>query len=137
MVATCGSAGAGQVVEEAGEGERPAHRAGDDHGAEAPAAHQQALTDQGLDRLAQGGPADRELVGELDLVVQPAAGGQRSGGDRLLQLLGDLEIERHRTVPVDDDPVQWDLFGALTCENHAVIVRHEGRDSDVTMYRHS
>src|SRR5690606_12775533 len=83
-----------------------------DLGADAAFADEQAFVHQILDRLADGGPGQAEPVGELDLVVQAAARGQVTLFDRLGDLLGDLEIERHRAGPVQGD-VELGAHGVL------------------------
>ena len=93
-------AGRLQVVVEAAELQRALDLAVHDLGADAAAAHEQALVDERLDGLADGGPGQAEPAGELDLVAQQAAGSERSVLDRGLQLLGQLEVQRHRTAPV-------------------------------------
>ena len=90
-----------QVVVEAAQLQRALDLAVHDLGADAAAAYEQALVDEGLDGLADGGPGQAEPCGELDLVAQQAARGQRPVLDRGLQLLGQLEVERDRAAAVD------------------------------------
>ena len=90
-----------QVVVEAAQLQRALDLAVHDLGADAAAAHEQALVDEGLDGLADGGPGQPEPSGELDLVAEQAARGQGAVLDRRLQLLGQLEVERDRTAAVD------------------------------------
>ncbi|ARX87409.1 hypothetical protein SMD44_06890 [Streptomyces alboflavus] len=76
-----------QVVVEAAELQRALDLAVHDLGADAPAAHQEALVDEGLDGLADGGPGQAEAAREVDLVAEEAAGRQGAALDRRLQLL--------------------------------------------------
>ncbi len=97
-------AGLGQVVVQAGQLERPVHLAAHDLGPDAAFADQQALVDQDLDRLAHGGPREAQVLGEGDLVGDAVTGSERAVADGTLELLGDLEVERHGTGAVDADP---------------------------------
>ena len=65
-----------QVVVEAAQLQGALDLAVHDLGADAAAAHQQALVDERLDGLADGGAGQAEPRGQLDLVAQQAAGGQ-------------------------------------------------------------
>ena len=44
-----------------------------------------------------------EPLGEDDLVVEQGALGEGAAGDRLLEVLGDLEPQRDRARPVDGE----------------------------------
>lgn len=65
-----------------------------DLGADAPAAYQQALVDERLDGLADGGPGESEPARQLDLVAEKAARRESALLDGGLQLLRQLEVER-------------------------------------------
>ncbi len=71
-----------------------------DLGAHAPAPHEEALVDEGLDGLADGRPGQPEPRGQLDLVAEQAARGEAAVLDGGLQLLGELEVQRHRGATV-------------------------------------
>ena len=86
----------GQVVEQAGQLDRAGDLAVHHLGADPALADQQALVDQFLDGPAHGRPGQSELLGQADLVVQPVAGRQIALVDRMLDLLGDLEVQRDR-----------------------------------------
>ncbi len=66
-------------------------------------AHQHPAVDEVLDSAAHRRPGQAQLVGQVDLVLQPGSGHQLPGVDEVLQMLGDLEIQRYRAVPVDLD----------------------------------
>ena len=93
--------GLGQVVVEAGQLHLAAYLGVHDLGAHPALADQQPAVDEVLDGLAHGLPGQAELVGQIDLVVQSGTRGQVTGLDELLEVLGDLEIEGDRAVPVD------------------------------------
>jgi hypothetical protein len=90
-----------EVVVEAAQLQRALDLAVHDLGADASPAHQQSLVDQGLDGLAHRGPGQAEACGEFYLVAQQTARRERPAFDRGLQLLGELEVEGHRTAAVD------------------------------------
>jgi hypothetical protein len=96
--------GAAQVVVQAGELDRALDLAVHHLGADAALAYEQALVDEVLDGLADRRPRQAELVGQQDLVVQPGAGHQVSAPDRLGDLLGHLEVERHGAGAIQVDP---------------------------------
>jgi hypothetical protein len=95
--------GLGQVVVQAGQLDLAAHLGVDDLGAHAALADQQPAVDQVLDGPAHGRPGQAELVGQVDLVVQPRPRGQVTGLDELLEVLGDLEVEGDRAVTVHQE----------------------------------
>ena len=64
----------GQVVEQAGQLDRPADLAVHHLGADAALADQQALVDQFLNGAPHGRAGQSELFGEADLVVEPIPG---------------------------------------------------------------
>ena len=64
-------------------------------------ADQHALVDETLDGLPHRRPGQGKLPGEDNLVREPGTGRQRARDDRLLDLLGDLEVEGDRTSAVD------------------------------------
>ncbi len=68
--------------------------------ADTAAAHEQPLVDEGLDGLADGRPRQTQPCGQLDLVAQQAARGEAAVLDGGLQLLGELEVQRHRGATV-------------------------------------
>ena len=111
---------AGQIVEQAGQLDRPGDLAVHHLGADPALADQQALVDQFLDGAAHGGPGQAELLGQADLVVQPVAGREIALVDGVLDLLGDLEVQRHRagTIQVDEElghrvlPARWCADGS-------------------------
>ncbi len=80
-----------------------------DLGADTPAPHEQALVDERLDGLADGGPGQAEPRGQLDLVAEQAAGGEGAVLDRRLELLRQLEVQRHGAAAI-----------------HAQVQRHGG-----------
>ncbi len=100
--------GSGQVVVEAGQldlaSDPPVHHLG----AHATLADEQPLVDQLLDRLPHRRPGQAELVGQGDLALEPVAGLERPGLDRLLDLGGHLRVQRHRAEAVDG-PREWGL----------------------------
>jgi hypothetical protein len=96
-------AGLGQVVVQAGELDLAADLGVHDLGADAAFADQQAAVHQVADGLAHRGAGQAEPVGQVDLVLQPGPGGQLTGLNELLEMLGDLEIERDRAGPVHPD----------------------------------
>ena len=93
--------GTRQVVVEAGQLDLAVDPVVHDLGAHAALAHQQALADQFLDGAAHGGPGQAVPVGEQDLVVQARTGPHLAPLDRLLDLLGHLEVERDGAGPVE------------------------------------
>jgi hypothetical protein len=93
-------AGLGQVVVEAGQLDLAAHLGVHDLRAHTTLADQQPALDQVLDGPAHGRPGQAELVGQIDLVVQPCPGGQFPRLDEVLQVLRHLEVERDRAVAV-------------------------------------
>src|SRR5690606_1111621 len=103
-------AGRLQVVVEAAEFQRTFDLAVHHLRADPAAADQQALVDERLDGLADGGPGQAEPRGELDLVAQQGAGGQSAVLDGGLQLLGQLEVQRHGGTAVD---AQVQLYGRV------------------------
>ena len=60
-------------------------------GPDAALAHQQPTVDQVLDGAAHRRPGQAELVGQVDLVLQPGPRRQLPGLDLVLQRLGDLK----------------------------------------------
>ena len=91
----------GQVVVQA----RQCHRAEDagshDHRAQAAAPDHQALLDQALHGLPDGGAAHAQPFGQVQLVIEPVPRFERPVFDRGLELLGDLEVQRNRAGPVE------------------------------------
>ncbi len=82
--------GSGQVVVEAGELDLASNPPVHHLGAHATLADEQPLVDQLLDRLPHRRPGQAELVGQGDLALEPVAGLERPGLDRLLDLGGHL-----------------------------------------------
>jgi hypothetical protein len=69
--------------------------------AEATAADHQALLDQALHRLPDGGTAYAQAFGQVQFVVQPLPRLERPVLDGLLEVLRDLEVQRDGTVAVE------------------------------------
>ena len=92
--------GGGEIVEQAGELERPAELRGHHLGADAAAAHEQPLAHQLLDGLAHRGPAQAEPLGEVGLGVDAVAGAQPAVADGVLELLGELEVQGHAAAAI-------------------------------------
>jgi hypothetical protein len=93
-------AGLVQVVEQAGQLDFAAHLGLHHLSADPTLADQQAPVDQVLDGPAHGGAGQAELIGQVNLVLEPRPSGQLTGLDEVLQMLRDLEVERDRAVPV-------------------------------------
>ncbi len=93
----------GQVVEQAGQFDRPADLAVHHLGADTALADQQPLVDQFLYGATHRRAGQPELLGQTDLVVQAIARGQLTIVDRVLDLLGDLVVQRHWAGPVEVD----------------------------------
>ena len=93
--------GVREVVVEAGQLQGPAHLGLHDPGADAAPADDQPLVHELLHGPSHRRPGDAQLLGEHDLVVEQGALGEGAGGDRLLEVLGDLEPQRDRARPVD------------------------------------
>ena len=66
-------------------------------------AHEHALVHEQLDGLAHRRPGDAELVGPGHLVGDAVAGHELALVDGALELLGHLEVERHRAGAVEHD----------------------------------
>ena len=92
-----------QVVVQARELQGPTHLGLDHARADAPATHDQALVDELLHGPAHRRPRDAEPLGHGDLVVEQRALGEGAAGDRLLEVLGDLEPEGDGACPVDGE----------------------------------
>ena len=92
---------AGEVVVQAGQFERPTDRRHHHLRADTALADQQALVHQVGDRLPQRRAGQLEIVGEVEFVRDPVTRGEPTAGDRLLDLPGDLEVQRHRAATVD------------------------------------
>src|SRR6516165_4401290 len=90
-----------KVVVEAGQGNRPEDAGGHYDRTQAAAADHQALLDQVLHRLPDGGAAHAEAFGQVQFVVQPVPGLERPVLDGLLEVLGDLEVQRDGAVAVE------------------------------------
>ena len=86
----------GEVVEQGGQLDGPGDLTVNDLRADPALAHQQALVDQFLDRPAHGGSGQAELFGQADLVVQSVTGSEIALIDGMLDLLSNLEVQRHR-----------------------------------------
>ena len=67
-------AGAGQVVEQAGQLDAAVHGVLDHLGADAALADQQALVDEFLDRAAGGGSRQGQPLGQREFVLEPIPG---------------------------------------------------------------
>ena len=91
----------GQVVVQAGQRHRAEDARRRDHGAQATAPDHQALLDQALHRLPDGGAAHAEAFGQVEFVIQPFPRLERAVLDGLLEVLGDLEVQRDRAVAVE------------------------------------
>jgi hypothetical protein len=93
----------GEIVVQAAELDGPADLRVHDLGAHAALAHQHPALDQVLDGPPHRGPGDTQPIGQLDLVLEAAAGGQLPLIDELLHARGDLVVERYRARAVQDD----------------------------------
>ena len=91
-----------EVVEERGQARLAVHLAVGDPRAEAAAAHEQALVDHLLDRAAHRRPGEGEAGRDGHLVFEGIARLEASVVDGGGQLLGELVVERHRRLAVDD-----------------------------------
>ena len=103
-----------QILVQAAQSELPAHLGLDDAGADAPAADEHTLLDQVLHRPAHRRTGQAELLGEQQLVVQPAARGKPAVEDGRFEGLGDLEVQgRGSSGPRRSDAISsWDSTGA-------------------------
>jgi hypothetical protein len=61
------------------------------------------LVDRYWNAARTAGAGQAKPLGELHLVVQPRADLERARPDRRLEVLGMLEVQRHRAGPVDRD----------------------------------
>src|SRR5690606_1551762 len=86
--------GGHDVVEAAQLLQPVAHDRAGEIGALALLAHDQALLDQEVDRLAHGDPADPEPAHQVVLAGQPPARRMATGRDLLAQEIGDLGVQR-------------------------------------------
>ena len=66
-------------------------------------ADQQPAVDEVLHRPAHGRPGKAQLVGQVDLVLEPRPRRQLTGLYEVLQVLGHLEVERDGAVSVHLD----------------------------------
>jgi hypothetical protein len=99
-------AGCVEVLVQAGQRHRTVDPSTGHDGAHAPMADDQVLLDESLDRLAHRRAAHPEALGQPHLVVEPIAGAELTGLDRLTEELDDLEPERDRALPVQSPGVQ-------------------------------
>ncbi len=114
-----------QVVVEAAELQRALHLAVHHLGAHPAPPDQQPLVDERLDGLPDGGPGQAQPHRQVHLVAQEVARGQDPVLDRLLQLLGELVVERHGTAPVQGEGQRVQRGGGHgTCG--AAGLRHGG-----------
>jgi hypothetical protein len=94
-----------QVLEQAAQLDRSPYLGLDDGRPDAATPDEQPLIHQVLHRLAHGGTREPQVAGELELVVEAAAGRQLALLDRSLQPQGDLEVQRDGAVAIDRNKV--------------------------------
>jgi malonate-semialdehyde dehydrogenase (acetylating)/methylmalonate-semialdehyde dehydrogenase len=90
-----------EVVIQARELDRTAELRCHDLSPHAAPPNEQALAHQLLDGLPHGGPAKGEPLGEFDLGLDAVAGAQPTIADRVLELLGKLEVHGQATSAID------------------------------------
>jgi hypothetical protein len=119
-----GAVGQAQVVVEAREFDTAGEAAAHHLGADAPAAHEQPLIHEFLDGAADGRTGDREMLGELEFVLDPRSGSEVSPLDGLLHPPGDLVVEGDRPGAVE---VHEEFF----CGNRHQALSHGRRVVDI------
>ena len=92
--------GGSEVIKEARQLDRTAELRRDNLGAHAATPHEQALAHQLLHGLPNSGPAKAESLGEFGLGVDAVTGAQPAVADRILELLGQLEVQGHATAAI-------------------------------------
>ena len=99
---------------QAAQGQPALNAAVDDDRADATLADDKPFVREPLDGLAHGGTAHAEPLAQLDLVVETVAWLESARINRSLEILGYLEIERHRAClvhrPADSDPARQPGF---------------------------
>jgi len=91
----------GEIVEKAGQLDGPVDPPADDLRADASFADQQALADEFGDCPPGGGSGQAAPLGERDLVAQLTSRRQLTGGDRSLELPGQLLVQGNSAGPVE------------------------------------
>src|SRR5664280_3031212 len=91
----------GEIVEKAGQLDGPVDPPADDLRADASFADQQALADEFGACPPGGGSGQAAPLGERDLVAQLTSWRQLTGGDRSLELPGQLLVQGKSAGPVE------------------------------------
>ena len=89
-------AGAGEIVEKAGQLDATVHGILHHLGADTTLAHQQALVDELLDGPPGGRPRQRQPLGQREFVLETVTGSEFAITDRGLDRLRKLIVERDR-----------------------------------------